>query len=174
MRHAISTPGAVRRAAVLSFGLLALVCAKESVAATGEAADSGTYEWSAELVAFDPASNTATVKARIVEHTDGVDLESLRAGDRATLTWSGISFAAGVRGLERGTGSSDERMSMPVEFVASELDGRYVVFKVPVPADSAGRIANLEPGTWVTATSPHRPANQTEAVVSIRPYNDAS
>jgi hypothetical protein len=151
-------------AAVLGAGLFAFAgaCAAED--------QPQTYEWSAELVAFDQATNTVTVKARLVETADpATDIE---AGERAVLTWSGISTAAGVRDIEPGSQSSYDRMTLPVELVGSELDGRYVTFKVPIPADDADALAGLSPGQWVTATSPHLPQNASEAVSSIRSYND--
>jgi hypothetical protein len=133
-----------------------------------QAAEPGSYTWSAELVAFDKASNTLTVKSRLVEEAPKV--EDLQPGDAAMLTWSGLNTAAGIRDVERGTKSSYDRMTMPVEYVSSELDGRYVVFKVLIPAGDAAAIEKLEPGAWVTATSPHLPTGKAEAVASIRPY----
>jgi hypothetical protein len=161
--HRISS--SAKTLAALSLSFFAFIRAGEATAQTD------TYTWSAELVAFDKASNTVTVKSRIVEHADAVDLDTLKAGDRAMLTWSGLTLAAGVRALERGTESSFDRMTMPVEYVASELDGRYVVFKVPIPADGAAAIEELQPGAWVTATSPYQASNAAEAVRAIRPYS---
>jgi hypothetical protein len=165
-----STSSRLRIAAAL-LGLGALV-------GTATAADDGhampkTYQWSAELVAFDRAANTATVKARLVETVTDKDVPKLKAGDHAMLTWSGLSFAAGIRALERGNTSSFDRLTMPIEYVSSELDGRYIVFKVPVPAADAPAIAKLEPGDWVTAQSPEKTLVWKEAVRSLRPYVDA-
>ena len=171
MRATHSTPNAGKKAAVLSFGLLALVCASQSVATTPGAADTASYTWSAELVAFDDATDTVTVRSRTVD-PDVANVPGLRAGDRAMLTWSGLTTAAGIRALERGASGSYDRMTLPVEYVSTELDGRYVSFKVQVPADAAAAIANVRPGQWVTATSPHKPKNATEAVRSMRPYGD--
>lgn len=133
-----------------------------------------TYTWSAELVAFDAASNTITVKAMLVSNPEATDLAALHAGDRATLTWSGLSTAAGVRSLQRGSSSGFDRLTMPVEYVGSELDGRYVSFKVPIPAKDNAAIAKLQPGAYVTATSPLRAKTPAEAVISIKPYGDVS
>jgi hypothetical protein len=162
-----------RTVAVLStLGWLALVGASEA-AAQAPAKDS--YTWSAELVAFDKATSTATVKSRLVEHSDHpTNLAALRAGDAAMLTWSGIETAAGIRAIERGSSSSFERMTLPIEYVSSEADGRYVSFKVQVPTQDVDAIAQLAPGAWVTATSPHRAKNPKEAVSSMRPYANAS
>jgi hypothetical protein len=63
---------------------------------------------------------------------------------------------------------------MPIEFVSSELDGRYVSFKVPIPTKDAARIDKLNPGVYVTATSPLRATSAADAVMAIRPYVNAS
>jgi hypothetical protein len=144
----------------------------ESAADASEADE--TYTWSAELVAFDAASNTVTVKAMLVPNPEKNDLAALRAGDDAVLTWSGLHMAAGVRAIERGNTSSFARLTMPIEFVGSELEGRYVSFKVPIPGKDAAAIARLSPGTYVTATSPLRAQDAGEAVTAIRPFNDPS
>jgi hypothetical protein len=167
-------------AGVLAFGSLALVGAGPAVGQSGkshqESSDKvdGTYTWSAELVAFDAASNTVTVRAAFVSNPEASDLSALHAGDRAMLAWSGLSTAAGVRAVQRGSTSSFDRMTMPIEYVSSELDGRYVSFKIPIPAKDAAQIAKLNPGTYVTATSPLRAKSAADAVTAIRPYSDAS
>ena len=163
MKDDVLTPIARKKAGALSLGVITLL-----VAGAATAAETGSYTWSAELVAIDKAANTVTVKARFVE--DAANVGDLQPGDAAMLTWSGINTAAGIRALERGTKSSYDRMTMPVEYVSSELDGRYLVFEVPIPAGDAAAIEKLEAGTWVTATSPHLPKEKAEAVASIRPY----
>lgn len=169
MRTQRSAPSAGKSGALLSLGLLALV---SSGAAAAEAAQSGaeTYTWSAELVDFDEANRAATVKARIVGTAENVETDALSEGEQAMLTWSGITYGAGIRALEPGDTSSFDRMSMPVEFVAEE-DG-HLVFRVRIPADDASAIGALEAGQWVTATSPHRAGEATEAVLAMRPYGD--
>jgi hypothetical protein len=64
-------------------------------------------------------------------------------------------------------------MTMPIEYVSSELDGRYLLFRVPIPAKDAAAMAKVKVGTYVTATSPLRAKSAGEAVVSIKSYNDA-
>jgi hypothetical protein len=162
MRDGVLKSIARKKAFALSVCLIALFGAVASAAA-----ETGSYTWSAELVAVDNAANTVTVKSRLIEEANVPDLEP---GDAVMLTWSGINIAAGIRALERGTKSSYDRMTMPVEYVSSELDGRYIVFKVQIPAGDAAAIQMLEPGTWVTATSPHLPKDKMETVTSIRPY----
>jgi hypothetical protein len=167
MRTQRSAPSAVKSGTLLSLGLAALAF---SGAATVEAAQEGaeTYTWSAELVEFDEANRAATVKARIVGDPENVQTDALSEGDRAMLTWSGITYGAGIRAIEPGDESSFDRMSMPVEFVAE--DNGHLVFRVQVPAENAAAIAALDAGQWVTATSPHQPSDASEAVVAMRPY----
>jgi hypothetical protein len=160
------TPIAHNKVSTLVLGAIAFLGASAS-----RADEAASYTWSAELVAVDTAANTVTVKSRLVEEAGKV--ADLEPGDAAMLTWTGLNIAAGIRALERGTKSSYDRMTMPVEYVSSELDGRYIVFEVPIPAGDAAAIQMLEPGAWVTATSPHLPKDKTEAVTSIRPYGHA-
>jgi hypothetical protein len=168
MKNTNSSPTASRSALVPSLvGLLALACASVR-AADPPSPEPPTYTWSAELVAFDKGANTVTVKSRLV--SDAPDIQGLKPGDAAMLTWSGISTAAGVRAIEKGSKSSYDHMSMPVEFVKEE--GRYVSFKVPIPAKGASALANIKPGNYVTATSPQHPKSAKEAVSDIRAYTD--
>jgi hypothetical protein len=171
MRDSNLALDAGKKAVVLGLGLLGLFVA--SIALAQNAAAPESYTWSAELVAFDKASNTVTVKQRLVEAPEVANMTALRPGDKAMLTWSGISTAAGIRAIERGEKSSFDRMTMPVELVGTEHDGRYVSFKVAIPAGDAAAIERVQPGQWVTATSPHRPRDAKEAVSSIRPYGHA-
>jgi hypothetical protein len=168
-----STSCHLRIAATLLGLTGALAGAGAAAAAEDGHAPAATYQWSAELVAFDRAAGVATVKARLVETVADKDLPKLKAGDHAMLTWSGLNYAAGIRALERGSASSFDRLTMPIEYVSSELDGRYVVFKVPVPAADAAAIAALTAGQWVTAQSPQKTTVWKEAVRSLRPYTDA-
>jgi hypothetical protein len=131
-----------------------------------------TYSWSAELIALDRDAGTMTVQARLVTEADAAALASLRSGERATLVWSGMNWAAGVRSVTRGTPAETDRLVLPIEFVSAEGDGRYVRFKVPVPSVDAARIASLAPGGWVTAISPRRLTSFEEAVAAVRPYTD--
>jgi hypothetical protein len=139
-------------------------------ASSGNAAND-SYTWSAELVEVDQPAGTVTVQSRLVSNAD-VDFKSLDKGDRVTLTWSGINTAAGVRRVVQGDAPDGDALTLPIEFVSPELDERYVRFKVAVPSDDLARIASLQPGAWITATSPRRAEDFEEAVVDVRPYND--
>ena len=161
------SPSASTRYRRLAGGLLAMAATFQ--ASAGAASD--TYSWSAELVAVDEAARTVTVESRLVGNAE-VDFKKLDQGDRVTLTWSGIDTAAGVRRIVEGAAPADDRLTLPIEFVSAENSDQYVRFKVAVPADDMGKIASLQPGSWVTATSPRRPERFEEAVADLRPYND--
>jgi hypothetical protein len=150
-------------------GLLA-IAAIYPLTATGNAT-SETYDWSAELVAVDEQARTITVQSRLVSDAE-VDFGSLDGGDRVTLTWSGINTAAGVRRITDGTAPESDWLTLPIEFVSSELEGRYVRFKVAVRSDDLAKLASLAPGQYVTATSPRRAVRWEEAVADVRPYSD--
>jgi len=152
---------------LLTGGLLAMAAAFP--ASAGAASD--TYQWSAELVAVDEAARTVTVESRLVSNAEA-DFQKLDRGDRVTLTWSGINTAAGVRRIVEGAAPADDRLTLPIEFVSAEHDGQYVRFKVAVPSDDVAKVSALQPGSWVTATSPRRAERFEEAVADLRPYND--
>ena len=151
-------------------GLLAMAAVIPAVA-NGAATD--TYTWSAELVAVDEPARTVTVQSRLVSNAE-VDFDSLDAGDRVTLVWSGINTAAGVRSIVEGRAPEEDRLTLPIEFVSAEHDDRYVRFKVQVPSDDVAKLAALDPGEWITATSPRRGARFEEAVADVRPYTDVA
>ena len=156
-----------RQSRAVALGMLAAAVA--ITASAGAANDS--YTWSAELIEVDRPAGTVTVQSRLVSDAD-VDFKSLDKGDRVTLTWSGINTAAGVRRVVQGDAPDGDVLTLPIEFVSPELDERYVRFKVAVPDDDLAKIASLQPGSWITATSPRRAANFEEAVVDVRPYSN--
>lgn len=153
---------------VAALGLLAMAAALPASAGT---AANDTYTWSAELVEVDRSANTVTVQSRLVSNA-AVDFDSIDKGDRVTLVWSGINTAAGVRGVAHGDAPDGDALTLPIEFVSPELDERYVRFRVAVPSDDLAKIAMLQPGSWVTATSRRHAKHFEEAVVDLRPYND--
>lgn len=133
-----------------------------------------TYTWSAELVDFDEAARTVTVRGRVEYHAEIGDLPDFDEGDHVMLTWSGIRSAAGIRTVTRGTEAPFDRFMLTVEFVSVHGDGAYIDFRVPIPEDDVARIEAVPPGEWVTATSPHHSTRWEDAVIDIRGYNDVS
>ena len=160
---------------VVVFGVLALTAVRvgaQAVEPTG-----ASYSWSGELVAFDAGTRTITVKSRVVGDQALAELPTFKAGDRIVLTWSGFdTYADAVsRAVRFDAGKSwSDRFTFPVEFVAYESPRQYVTFKFQVPQASVSPVAALKPGEWVTATSRHRPASETEAIASVRPYAQAA
>ena len=140
-------------------------------ALAGDDAAAADYSWSAELVAFDAPSRMATLKSMVVGHEPG-DLTRFEEGDAVVLVWSGVfSQASGIRTITDGE-MSQERFAMPAEFVATERDGRYVSFRVPIPAGDVAKIKALKAGQWVRATSPHAATDRSAVVATIRGYTD--
>jgi hypothetical protein len=166
MKKSAASRSASKRPALLVAGFMTLAGVNPATATEND-----TYSWSAELVAVDQNAHTVTVQSALVSNAE-VDFGRLDPGDRVTLTWSGISTAAGVRRIASDAAPEEGSLTLPIEFVSSELDGRYVRFTVPVPSDKLAKLASLSPGHWITATSPRRAANHEEAVADVRPYND--
>jgi len=131
------------------------------------------FTWSAELVSFDVSSSKVTLKSYVDTRVDRASLEALSEGDLVTIGWTGLNWGAGIAAVAKGNAAKlDTALNMPAEFVRTEMDGQYLVYRLPVPSGAAERIRTLEPGAWVTATSP-RDAKSLDAVITkIRPYND--
>ena len=150
---------------------VALLGAGTNVSAADAQATADAYEWSAEMIGFDEAAGTVTVRARVEGYTRIEGLEHFAEGERLTLVWTGRNWAAGVRDIGDTLEIPDGALSLPIEFV--EHDGDYVSFRVPVPASSVERIRALEPGDRITAYSPRgETASWDAAVISMRHYND--
>jgi len=153
---------------------LLLVHAIAAPTAAAESADAAEpFTWSAELVSFDASSNTVTLKSYLDTRVDRAALETLSEGDLVTIGWTGLNWGAGIAGVTKGSADElDTHLRMPAEFVRTEMDGQYLVYRVPVPEDAGSRLETLEPGAWVTGTSPRDAASLDEAVISVRGYND--
>ncbi|HEX7079454.1 MAG TPA: hypothetical protein VF329_00370 [Gammaproteobacteria bacterium] len=161
----------------LIFTVLLLVHAALSQVAFAEEGQEAAkpFHWSAELVSFDQGTKMATLKARIDSHADVAILDELSDGDPVTVRWTGISWGAGISGVtrERPNEPSDALL-MPAEFVRTEMDDTYLVFRVPVPDASVAKIEALEAGNWVTAMSPRDATELADAVTEMHAYNDVS
>jgi hypothetical protein len=159
------------RAGRLSVSGLALTFFSVSLAGqSAPTAASDAYSWSAELVAVDEAARRVTLKVPVLD-VEPVELSKFAAGDSVTLLLSGLSdYAFGIRRVAAGRAFEEERFAMPVEFVASETDGRYVSFAVTLPTGGIEPIKGLNPGEWVTATSPVAPEGRLTRLEAIRPY----
>ena len=134
------------------------------------------YTWSAEIVSFDKRSRMLTLKSRIENAAEIKGLDRFKKADPVMLTWTGRTWGAGVRDITRGHESTApaETLILPAEFVSTEMDGRYVVYRMPIPEASVAKIEVLKPGEWVTAMSPRHSMDPSKAIVAIHAYNDVS
>ena len=153
------------------------VCAAfaQGTLAAGTGNGNDQYTWSAELVSFDQASKTLTAKVRVDNPADVQSLHLMK-GDPITLTWTGITWGAGIRGVARGheASASADALTLPAQYVGTDSEDNYITFQVPVPSASISKIQALKPVDWITATSRRQAADPNAAVVAIRGYNDVS
>ena len=137
------------------------------------AAPSPTYMWHAELVSFDQAAKTVTVKAHVVNPGAAGELRNFKAGDRVLLQWSGFDNSAnGIRGFMKYDAAQTKRdqFLLPVELVSPMAPNDYVTVRLRTPDAAAAALKAVKPGEWVTITSKHHPAGDADQVVAIRPY----
>ncbi len=132
-----------------------------------------TYKWSGELMSVDPNAHTITVKSMVVGDAVPKQLEALKPGDRIVLSWSGFyDYASGVNGAVPYASAKQKSKdyAFPAEFLSFDADHDDVTFTVTVPADAMAGIAQLKPGHWITARSPHGKKSEMTPIVSLRPY----
>jgi hypothetical protein len=135
-----------------------------------------TYIWYGELVALDQPTQLMTVKARLVDQALK-DIGQFKSGDKIVLGWSGFDkYADVISRVSRfdANKKTDAAFEMPVEFLAFDATNQFVTFKSKIPAASLTKIKTLKPGEWITATSKHRPANETDAIVMVDPFVTSS
>jgi len=163
------------RIAVMSAMFLTGVPAAGAAQSTPAKGD--TYTWIGELVSRDTIAKTITVKSRVAYQDALSDLKHFNAGDRVWIVWSGIRDSSDavrqVRRPENGR-SIDEILVLPAELVSTEAPNQYVTIRVKVPESGLAAINTVKPGEWVTVTSRHRPSNDDDAVVAVRPYSASS
>src|SRR5687767_7150052 len=138
---------------------------------------SDTYTWSAELVSLDTTAMTMTVKSRVAYQEAIAELKHFKAGDRVWIVWSGVQDSSDavrqVRRFETGR-TIDENLVLPAELVSTEAPNSYITIRVKTPESALAAVKAVKPGEWVTVTSRHRPASDTEAVVAVRPWSQAT
>ena len=185
-------------AGAIGWWVALLTCAVGAVAtATAAPAAEETYRWHGELVALDEAAGTVTIKSPLVTP---VGLEAA-AGEPILITWSGAeSQASGIRavghddGADTAAGGEPDAVesAAPAEygaeaeeteeeenpgfllqatFVAVDADRRHLTFEVALPAESLGTVRALTRGSWVTATSVHRPTEAETAPLAVDAYS---
>jgi len=159
---------AVAVAAGLSFGL----AGTGAGAAEADAAEVKPYEWSATLVSFDDTTNTAVFRESVTSQVNIEGVDQLREGDRLTLIWGGRMWASGIRSLAKSPALTPDTLSLPVEFVSVDSDGKYISFRVSVPETAVETLSAIEPGMRVTASSPRMATDWHHSIISLRHYND--
>lgn len=134
------------------------------------------FTWNGELVSLDETGRTVTVKSPVYSDQAIVDFGRLKAGDKVLLTWSGFDkYADSIRAVRlMDAKKSEDRFTLPADFVAFDSGRKYATFKVQIPQHAVAKLKSIKPGEWVTATSPHGASSQTSPIVSIRHYNDVS
>jgi len=138
---------------------------------------SETYTWNGELVSHDATAMTMTVKSRVAYQEAIAELKHFKAGDRVWIVWSGVQDSSDavrqVRRFETGR-TIDENLVLPAELVSTEAPNSYITIRVKTPESALAAVKAVKPGEWVTVTSRHRPASDTEAVVAVRPWSQAT
>lgn len=171
----------MRKLAIVFVAVFTFCAVGAVVAQTGSqsATQPNTYQWYAELVSYDDATKTMTVRSRFVGKERGGDMADVKAGERVTLVWSGYDTTTdAIRFVRKGEAAgSDTKFLLPAEIVNPNAGSEwnpYVSFKVRIPDGSAAAVKALKAGDWVTVVSPHRPSGATNAIVSVKPYSDTS
>ena len=138
---------------------------------------SETYTWNGEFVSHDATAMTMTVKSRVAYQEAIAELKHFKAGDRVWIVWSGVQDSSDavrqVRRFETGR-TIDENLVLPAELVSTEAPNSYITIRVKAPESALAAVKAVKPGEWVTVTSRHRPASDTEAVVTVRPWSQAT
>jgi hypothetical protein len=157
------------RKQLLSRAAMIVLCACGVLAQTQQGS-SDSFQWSGELVSFDEAGRSATVKARLVNQKAVDELKRFKAGERVLLFWSGYDkYADAIRSVMAfSADKANDRFLTPVELVSTDAPNQYATFKLRVPESSVGMLKSVKAGEWVTVTSPHR--STADAVLAIRPY----
>jgi hypothetical protein len=138
---------------------------------------SDTYSWNGELVSLDTTAKTMTVKSRVAYQDAVSELKHFKAGDRVWIVWSGVhDYSDAVRQVRRPESGRqiDENLVLPAQLLSTEAPNQYITIRVNVPAADLSAIKTVKPGEWVTVTSRHRPSNDDEAVVAVRPYTSTT
>ena len=137
-----------------------------------------TYRWDGEFVSLDEVTGTLTVKSRVASPSGLAAVADAEAGEPIVITWSGYdSQANGIRAAMPDDGSGlwgSNRFLLRATFVAADVAGRYLTFKVAVPEASLAAVRTLVQGAWASVTSPHHPADAAPAVMTVTAYAAAA
>ena len=157
---------------LVAFASLPFVGTAQAIDAS--AAQTKPYEWSAVLVSFDEATQTAVFRESVSTQVNIEGADQFKDGDRLILVWGGRMWASGIRHLEKNPELTPDSLSLPVEFVSKDDDGKYISFRVSVPDSAVEALSAIEPGMRVTGTSPRMATDWHNSIISLRHYNDVS
>lgn len=141
-------------------------------AVEANANDSEPYEWSADLVSFDDATNTAVFRENVTTFANIEAIDRFNDGDRAILVWGGRLWASGIRSFGQDPELTPDTLSLPVEFVSADSNGNYIDFRVSIPESATEVLSEIEPGMRVTGTTPRMATDWQNSIISLRHYND--
>jgi hypothetical protein len=144
--------------------------------ALAQTASSGTnrsFVWFAELVSFDSAAKTMTVKAAVNEAVAKY-LDRFKPGQHIVLVWTADNTkpeTGPVRYIEAyetiKASNVDQGYMLPTEFVAADATARTVTFKATVPETAIPALTAIKPGRSVSVTMPMRQPSATATLTLI-------
>ena len=162
----------IRLGGVIAFAGMLTVGAP-SITGAQSASMADTYTWSGEFVAVDQTGKSITVKPRVAYQEALTELSQFRPGEQVWVVWSGVhDYSDAIRQVRRSLAGAriDENLVLPAELVSPEAHNQYVTIRVKVPESSLAALQDVRPGEWVTVIARHRPARETDAVVTAQPY----
>ena len=154
--------------------ILLVVGAAESVFAQAAPVDAKrTYVWFAELVSFDNAAKTMTVKSAVNEAVARY-LDRFKPGRRIVLVWTADNTkpeTGPVRYIEayetmKGSGVNLGYI-LPAEFVTADAAARTVTFKTTVPEAAIQALTAIQPGRSIAVTTPMSQPSEAAVIASI-------
>lgn len=124
-------------------------------AAAAPAMRGPSFGWFAELVSFDAATRTMTVKARIEPHVAQYT-KTFAPGDRLVLTWTQFSGNADAVTYVASENAMTAKSGYVVRgtFVSADANAKTLTFALPVPATAAPSLAAAKPGTPIRVGAP--------------------
>jgi hypothetical protein len=150
--------------------VLAGVLAVAFVDVAARVSTSQKYMWSGEVVAYDQKGKTLTVKAPYRKHIDRYIGEFTR-GDKVMLTWGtpgpGETDAIIYVGRYEAKSLSNFGDVLPVEFVSADTTKHEMTFTVAIPSSAFKILRTVQPGGWITATTPFDQPGETAVITAI-------
>lgn len=127
--------------------------------AVGARAQSASFAWDGELVSFDQAAGTLTIRAQARENATRF-LQRSKPGDRLVIIWENPRTAASAAQTVLAVAAPDQVRFIDAgyitrgEFVAADAGATTVTFRVKAPPVVLQTAATVEPGRWLRLASP--------------------